>query len=71
MYISMDPYKYALTAFVRLASSPLDLLGRFRTNTHFYPTSFILLYVWTMDPKTSCFINNCNSACIAFFHFSQ
>ena len=35
MSLSMDPYKYAMTTFVRL-------LGRFRTNVQLYPTSFIL-----------------------------
>ena len=43
----------------------------FCTNTHLYPTGFIPLVVWTIGPKTSRFINEFNSTCIASFHFGQ
>ena len=41
----------------------------FRTNTHFYPTGFTSSGVWTTSQKTSRFVNEFNSACIASFHF--
>ena len=44
---------------------------RFRTNTHLYPTCFTSSGVWTIGPKTSCFVDKCNSTYIASFHFGQ
>ena len=44
---------------------------RFRTNTHLFPTGFILAGAWTTGLKTSRLINECNSACIASLHLGQ
>ena len=44
---------------------------RFHTNTHFYPTGFTPLGVWTRGLKTSRFINEFNSTCIDSSHFGQ
>ena len=44
---------------------------RFLTNTYLYPTSFTSSGVWTTGPKTSCFVDKCNSTYIASFHFVQ
>ena len=43
----------------------------FHRNTHYYPTSYTPLGVWTTSPKTFRFINELNSACIVSFHFCQ
>ena len=45
--------------------------GRVLSNTHLFPTGFILAGVWTTGPKTSRFINECNYACIASLHSGQ
>ena len=44
---------------------------RFCTNIHLFPTGFILAGIWTTGQKTSRFINECNSVCIASFHLGQ
>ena len=41
------------------------------TNTHLYPAGFTSSGVWTADPKTSHFVNEFNSTCIASQHFGQ
>ena len=67
MYISlsMDPYKYTLTASVRLTSNPSETIRALSYKCPLYPTSFIL---WTTCPKLLFFFftNNCNYACIVF-----
>ena len=68
MYISlfMDPYKYALTASVRLTSSISETVMAFSYKCLFVPNKLYTFRHLDYMSKTSCFINNCNSACIAF-----
>ena len=44
---------------------------RFRTNTHLFPTGFYTCRCLDYRSKTSRFINECNSACIASFYLGQ
>ena len=66
MYISlsMDPYKYALTASVRLTSSPLKTVRALLYKYSFVSNKFYTFRHLDYKSKTSCFINNYNYACI-------
>ena len=68
MYISLSmySYKYVLTTSVRFTSSHSEIVRVLSYKCPFVANKFYTFRHLGYMSKISCFINNCNSACIAF-----
>ena len=73
MYISLSmyPYKYTLKTLVRLTSSSSEIVRVLLYKCPFVPNKLYTFRHLDYRSKTSCFVDNYNSACIAFFYLGQ